>query len=37
MIMISKPIILREYDLIQKENIQKLHLSQARLVAELRT
>lgn len=35
--MIPKPIILGEYDLIQKEDIQKLHLSRARLVAELRT
>lgn len=34
--MISKPIILGEYDLIQKEDIQKLHLSQARLIADLR-
>lgn len=37
MTMIPKPIILGEYDLIQKEDIQKLHLSRARLVAELRT
>lgn len=35
--MISKLIILGEYDLIQKEDIQKLHLSQVRLVAESRT